>query len=59
MIKNKLKELLSELKKFKVQTILVLDYKKRNDRKIIHSSNILIARDSGLMKHVNPCIKAL
>ena len=28
MIKNKLKELLSDLKKFKVQTILVLDYKK-------------------------------
>ena len=27
MIKNKLKELLSELKKFKVQTILVLEYK--------------------------------
>ena len=30
-IKNKLKELLSELKKFKVQTVLVLDYKKIND----------------------------
>ena len=29
MIKNKLKELLSELKKFKVQTILVLEYEKR------------------------------
>ena len=38
MIKNRLKELLSELKKFKVQTILVLDYKKRNDLKIFHSS---------------------
>ena len=35
-IKNKLKELLSELKKFKVQKILVLEYKKRNDRKIFH-----------------------
>ena len=33
MIKNKLKALLSELKKFKVQTKLVLNYKKRNDRK--------------------------
>ena len=31
VIKNKLKELLSELKKFKVQTVLVLDYKKIND----------------------------
>ena len=30
-IKNKLKDLLSELKKFKVQTVLVLDYKKIND----------------------------
>ena len=36
MIKNKLNELLSELKKFKVQTILVLDFKKRNDHKIFH-----------------------
>ena len=34
MIKNKLKELLTELKRFKVQIILALDYKKRNDRKI-------------------------
>ena len=29
IIKNKLKELLCELKKFKVQTILVLEYKKK------------------------------
>ena len=28
VIENKLKELLSKLKKFKVQAILVLDYKK-------------------------------
>ena len=48
MIKNKLKELFSELKKFKVQTILVLDYKKRNDRKIFHSSAKLIASDSDI-----------
>ena len=33
VIKNRLKELLSELKKFKVQTISVLDYKKTNNRK--------------------------
>ena len=33
MIKNKSKELLSQLKNFKVQTILVLDYNKRNDHK--------------------------
>ena len=31
MIKNKLKELLNELKKFKVQATLALDYKKIND----------------------------
>ena len=46
--KIKLKEQLSELKKFKVQTILVLDYKKRNDCKIIHSSTKLIASDSDI-----------
>ena len=43
MIKNKLKELLCELKKFNVQKKLVLDVKKRNDRKISHSSAKLIA----------------
>ena len=32
VIKYKLKELLSELKKFKVQAVLFLDSKKRNDR---------------------------
>ena len=31
VIKNRLKELLNELEKFKVQRILFLDYKKRND----------------------------
>ena len=41
--KNKLKELLSELEKFKVQAILFLDYKKRNNRKIFLSSAKLIA----------------
>ena len=48
MIKNKLKELLSELKKFKVNTILVLDYQKRNDPKIFHSSTKLIASDTDI-----------
>ena len=46
MIKNKLKELLSELKKPKVQTVLFLDYKKRKNGKTFHSSVKLIARDS-------------
>ena len=48
MIKNKLKELLSKLKKFKVQTKLVLDHKKRNDHKIFHSITKLTARDSDI-----------
>ena len=38
MIRKILKELLSELKKFIVQSISVLEYKKRNDHKITHSS---------------------
>ena len=48
MIRKKIKELLSKLKKFKVQTILVLGYKKRNDCKIFHSSAKLIASDSDI-----------
>ena len=48
MIKNKLKELLSEFKKFKAQTMLVLEYKRRNDRKIFHLSAKLIGSDSDI-----------
>ena len=48
MIKNKLKELLSELRKFKLRSVLVLDYKKRNDHKMFHSSAKLIASDSDI-----------
>ena len=48
MIRNKLKDLLSKLRKFKVQTILVLDYKKGKDFKIFHSSTKLIATDSDI-----------
>ena len=48
MIKKKLKEFLSELKKSKVQTILVFEYKKRNDCKIFHSNVKVIANDSGI-----------
>ena len=54
MIKNKLKELLNELKKFKVQTILVLEYKKINHRKIVHSCTKLIASDSDIDGAFNP-----
>ena len=50
MTKNKSKKLSSELKKFKFQTILVLDYKKRNDHKIFHLSAKLIASDSNINK---------
>ena len=52
IIKNKLEELLSELKKFKVQTILVIDYKKRNDRKIFHSSTKPIASGSDIDEEI-------
>ena len=48
VIKNKLRELLRELTKFKVQTILALDYKKRNDCKIFHSNAKLIASYSDI-----------
>ena len=43
IIKNKFKKLLTEMKKFKVPSILVIEYKKRNDCKISHSSAKLIA----------------
>ena len=45
MLKNKLKKLLSKSKKFKAETIIVLEYRKRNDCKIFHSSTKLIASD--------------
>ena len=53
IIEYKLKELLSELKKFNVQSILVLEYKKRN-YKIFHSSTILIANDSDIDEAFKP-----
>ena len=45
MIKKKLKELLSEFKKFKVQTILVQSIRKAYDCRIFHSIVKLIASD--------------
>ena len=48
LIKNELKESSRELKKFKHQTILVLDYKKRNDRRIFYSCTKLTFNDSGI-----------
>ena len=59
LIKNKLEELISELKNLKAQTILVLEYKKRNDLKIFHSSAKLIASDSDTDEALYSCIKAL
>ena len=47
-IKNKFKKMLNVLKKFKVQTILVLEYKTRIDRKIFHSIVKLIDSDSDI-----------
>ena len=40
--------MLTELKGFKSQTILVLEYKTRNDCKIFHSSAKLTASDSDI-----------
>ena len=54
VIKKKLKELLSDLKKFKVQTILVLDHKKRDGHKIFHSSAKLTASDSDIDEAFKP-----
>ena len=50
MIKNQLKELLSEWKKFKVQLILVLGNKKRNDNNIFFSRVKLVIET--LMKYL-------
>ena len=50
VIKNNLKELLGESKKFKVLAVLVLEDKKRNDHKIFHSSAELIASDSEIIR---------
>ena len=57
MIKNKLNESLSELKKFEVQTISVLEYKKRNDSAIFHWNAKLIFIDSLRYWLSNFCIK--
>ena len=48
IMKNKLKQLLSKLKKFKVQSVLVLKYKKRNDHKVFHSSAKLTISGSSI-----------
>ena len=53
-IKNKLNDLFDELKKFKVQQILVLEYKKTDDhktmRKIFHPSAKLLANELNIDK---------
>ena len=48
MIKNNLKELLSYLKKIKVQAVLALEYMKRNSCKNFHCSAKPIASDSDI-----------
>ena len=40
--------MLNQLKKFKTQTIVVLEHKKRNDHKIFHLSTKLIASDTDI-----------
>ena len=47
-IKTKIKELLENFKKIKVQTVIVLGYKKRNDCKIFHSCTKLTAIHSDI-----------
>ena len=54
MIKNNLKELLKELEKFKVQTLLPLEYKKRIYRIIFHLSTKLIFSDSDIDDSFEP-----
>ena len=48
MTKSKLKELLNELKKLKVQTVLVYDYKRRKRSQNLHSRTKLIVSDSDI-----------
>ena len=55
VIKNKLKGLFHKLKKFKVQIVLVLDYKKRNDSQIFYLCTKLIASDL----HIDEAYKSM
>ena len=51
--------MLSELEKFTVQIVLILDEKKRNDGKVFHSSTKLITSDSDIYeacKAMHQCI---
>ena len=48
IVKIILREFLSDLNRFKFQTILVLDYKRWKDYKIFHSSATLIGSDLGI-----------
>ena len=59
IFKNKSKELLRELRKFKFQTILVLEYKKRKDRKIFQSGTKLVAKNSDVDKNIMTKIKKI
>ena len=59
MIQNKLKKLLSELKKFKIQSTLVLKYKKRNDLKTIHSSVKVISSASEIYETFKSMLQSI
>ena len=48
MIKNKLQELLSELKNFKISAVIFVEYKKRNDCEVFYSTVKLIASYSDI-----------
>ena len=60
-IKNKLKGLLNKLKKFKVQTVLVLYNNKRNDSQIFYLCTKTIASDLDIkhLKHLNKAFKSM
>ena len=47
-IKDKFKRLLRHFKKFKAHSMLVSEYKKRNDCKVFHFSFKLIVSDSAI-----------
>ena len=53
VIKNQLKGLLNKLTKSKVQTVLGLGYKKRNDSEIFNSSTKIIASDLDINQAYN------
>ena len=59
VIKINLKDLLADLKKFKVQTILVLENNNKDDQKSIRKLFHSLLMIQTLIKHFDQCTKAL